>query len=79
MRRILLAVLAALMLALASSPALAEGHMCRHWYPDGTYGGYWLYIDCPQDEGDGRWGTWYVNLPWYEWNSEYLDIRDPIY
>jgi len=51
--------------------------MCRHWYPDPYYGGYWLWLDCPQDEGDGRWSPsgWRSDLPWYEWSSEYLDIR----
>ena len=78
MKRLLLAALTALMLAVLAAPASAEGHMCRHWYPSNVYGGYWLWIDCPQDADDEKWGDWYADLPWYEWNSNYLDIREPI-
>ena len=77
-RILLVAMLAVVMLALGTGTALAEGHMCRHWYPSAVYGGYWLWVDCPQDAGDGRWGDWYPDLPWYEWNSPYLEIGEPV-
>jgi hypothetical protein len=81
--RATLLILAALLVALlAASPALAEGHHCRHWYPDPYYGGYWLWLDCgPNDLQAPRWSPsgWYSDLPAYEWNSEYLDIRQPLY
>jgi hypothetical protein len=81
-RFLVVALLATVMLALVTGTALAEGHYCRHWYPDPYYGGYWLYLDCPGDEGDGRWVDWHANLPWfyYEHNDPYNeDIREPIY
>jgi hypothetical protein len=77
---LVVAVLAAAILALSTGAASAEGHHCRHWYPDPYYGGYWLWLDCGPTE-EGRWppNAWHSDLPWYEWDSEYLDIREPLY
>ena len=80
MRRVrlsVLAILAAAMLALSAGAASAEGHHCRHWYPDPYYDGYWLWVECPGEAGN--WGSWYAELPWYEYGSPYLDIRGPLY
>jgi hypothetical protein len=56
-----------LALMVTASPASAEGHLCRWWTPDYEYGGYWLYLDCPQEAGDGRWVGWYPEIPWFDW------------
>jgi hypothetical protein len=64
------------MLALSAGEASAEGHNCRHWYPDPYYDGYWLRVGCPGEAGN--WGGWYADLPWYEYSSPYLDIRWPL-
>ena len=50
-RLLVLAILAAAMLALSAGAALAEGHHCRHWYPDPYYDGYWLLVECPGEAG----------------------------
>jgi hypothetical protein len=77
-RLLVLAILAAAMLALSAGAASAEGHHCRHWYPDPYYGGYWLWVECPGEPGG--WGNWYPDLyPASESSSPYLDIREPIY
>ena len=74
------AVLAALALALGGKTTLAEGHFCRHWYPDPYYGGYWLWLHCPPDPPEtARWGEWHADLPAYEWSNPYLDIQEPLY
>ena len=82
-RLFVVAVLAAAILALSTGAASAEGHHCRHWYPDPYYGGYWLWLDCGENAlNEPGWSPskpWWPELPWYEWNSEYLDIREPLY
>ena len=80
-RLLLMAMLATAMLALGTGTASAEGHMCRHWYPDPYYGGYWYWKQCPGEES-GYWNGWHADLPWfyYEHNDPYNeDIREPIY
>lgn len=78
-RILVLSAMLAAMLALGGGTASAEGHHCRHWYPDPYQGGYWLWLDCGDGVQPGKWTTWYADLLWYEWNSEHLDIRDPYY
>jgi len=83
-RRKLLLITAALMIAtlslMTAGPASAEGHFCRHWYPDPYYGGYWLWLQCGEEAG--HWAGWRADLPWfyYEHNDPYNeDIREPYY
>ena len=84
MKRLLLVVMLVVLVLAAAGTAWAEGHSCRHWYPDPYYGGYWLWLQCPGENdphNGGKWSPqgWFSDLPSYEWNSEYLDIREPIY
>jgi hypothetical protein len=67
------------MMAIGAGTALAEGHYCRHWYPDPYYGGYWLVLDCPADVNDERWIRWFEELPYQEYSNPYLDIGEPYY
>lgn len=59
-------MLVAAMLTLTAGPASAEGHHCCWWTPDYAYSGYWLYLDCLEDVGDGQWGDWYPEILWFE-------------
>ncbi len=66
-------VVAVIALLLAhSEPASAEGHHCRWWTPDYEYGGYWMYRDCPEVDGDEQWIGWYAEIPWFEYYPQYF-------
>ncbi len=81
-RKTLMLMAAILVVAtIAAGPASAEGHFCRHWYPDPYYGGYWLWLQC-SPEDPGHWAGWHADLPWfyYEHDDPYgEDIQAPIY
>jgi hypothetical protein len=64
MRRVVLALVVAAMLALSASPVFAEGHICRWWWPD-PESGYWVWNVC------GEAWRWYAEIPWYEWTEAY--------
>ena len=70
-------MLAAALLALMAGPASAEGHHCRFWQYDTYYGGYWMYLQCPGEEG--RYNGWYPEIPSQLFLDGYEQFLDPYY
>jgi hypothetical protein len=68
-------------LALAAAPALAEGHVCRNYYPYPYYGGYWLWVECPGDVGRsmGKWTGWMAEPYWQDVGDPEINFHAPYY